>query len=86
PGAGVNRTLLATLVEEIQSLNRELGITFCVIEHDMDLVARICDPVIVMAQGLVMVEGSLAEIRRDEAVIDAYLGGRAESDGDGGAA
>ncbi|MBZ0324987.1 MAG: ABC transporter ATP-binding protein [Alphaproteobacteria bacterium] len=86
PGAGVNRTLLATLVDEIRRLNRDRGVTFCVIEHDMDLVARICDPVIVMAEGRVMTEGSLDEVRRDAAVIDAYLGGRADTDGGGAAA
>ena len=75
PGAGVNRTLLARLVEDIERLNRERGYTFCVIEHDMDLIARLCDPVIVMAQGSVLTQGSMDEIKKNDAVIEAYLGG-----------
>ena len=74
-GAGVNRTLLAELAEDIERLNRERGYTFFVIEHDMDLIARLCDPVIVMAQGTVLTQGSMDEIRANEAVIEAYLGG-----------
>ncbi len=73
-GAGVNRTLLGTIREAIQRLNRERGYTFCVIEHDMDFIARLCDPVIVMAQGKVLAEGSADEIMQNEAVIEAYLG------------
>jgi branched-chain amino acid transport system ATP-binding protein len=75
PGAGVNRTLLATLVEDIARLNREHGYTFCIIEHDMDVVARLCDPVIVMAEGRVLAEGAFDQVRRNEDVLDAYLGG-----------
>ncbi len=75
PGAGVNRTLLATLVEDIARLNREHGYTFCIIEHDMDLIARLCDPVIVMAEGKVLAEGTFEAVRRDRDVLDAYLGG-----------
>ncbi len=73
-GAGVNRTLLAELSGDIERLNRERGYTFFVIEHDMDLIARLCDPVIVMAQGTVLTQGSMADIRANEAVIEAYLG------------
>ncbi len=73
-GAGVNRTLLNTIGDAILRLNRERGYTFCVIEHDMDFIARICDPVIVMAEGKVLAEGSIAEVRSDERVIEAYLG------------
>lgn len=73
--AGVNRTLLNDLVDNIKRLNRELDYTFFVIEHDMDLIARLCDPVIVMAAGRVMTEGTIDAIRRDEAVIEAYFGG-----------
>ncbi|ETX29129.1 ABC transporter ATP-binding protein [Roseivivax isoporae] len=73
-GAGVNRTLLNTIGDAIQRLNRERGYTFCVIEHDMDFIARLCDPVIVMAEGKVLAEGSIAEIKSDERVIEAYLG------------
>ncbi len=78
PGAGVNRTLLGKLSADIQRLNREHGYTFCVIEHDMDLIARLCDPIVVMAQGKVMVEGTMDQIRRDPEVLDAYLGGATE--------
>ncbi|HEY3145984.1 MAG TPA: ABC transporter ATP-binding protein [Dongiaceae bacterium] len=75
-GAGVNRTLLGELAGEIERLNRAHGYTFFVIEHDMDLIARLCDPVIVMAEGKVLTQGTMAEIRRNDAVIEAYLGAR----------
>lgn len=74
-GAGVNRTLLSEIAGEIERLNRDHGYTFFVIEHDMDLIARLCDPVIVMAEGRVLTKGSMDEIRRDATVIEAYLGG-----------
>ena len=80
PGAGVNRTLLAALAEDIKRLNRERGYTFCIIEHDMDFVAALCDPVIVMAEGRVLTQGSMSEIRANEAVLEAYLGGGAGHD------
>jgi branched-chain amino acid transport system ATP-binding protein len=73
-GAGVNRTLLNTIGDAIVRLNKERGYTFCVIEHDMDFIGKICDPVICMAEGKVLAEGSLAEIKADERVIEAYLG------------
>ena len=73
-GAGVNRTLLNTIGDAILRLNRERGYTFVVIEHDMDFIGRICDPVIVMAEGHVLAEGSLDEIKANEQVIEAYLG------------
>ena len=73
--AGVNRTLLNDLVSNIERLNQELGYTFFVIEHDMDMIARLCDPVIVMAAGSVMTEGHIEEIQKNEAVIEAYFGG-----------
>ena len=75
-GAGVNRSLLAELAGYIERLNREQGYSFCIIEHDMDLIARLCHPVVVMAEGRVLAQGSMAEIRANEAVIQAYLGGR----------
>ena len=73
-GAGVNRTLLATIGDAIVRLNRERGYTFCVIEHDMDFIARLCDSVIVMAEGRVLAEGAPADIMKNEQVIEAYLG------------
>ena len=73
-GAGVNRTLLNTIGDAIIRLNQERGYTFCVIEHDMDFIDKLCDPVIVMAEGAVLAEGSLAEIKANEHVIEAYLG------------
>ena len=73
--AGVNRTLLNDLAAVVQRLNREEGLTFFVIEHDMDLIARLCDPVIVMAAGSVMMQGPMSRIRNDPEVIEAYFGG-----------
>jgi len=73
-GAGVNRTLLGTIAGAIERLNRERGYTFVVIEHDMDFIGRLCDPVIVMAEGRVLAEGTLDQIKADERVIEAYLG------------
>ena len=73
-GAGVNRTLLGTIGDAITRLNRERGYTFCVIEHDMDFIGKLCDPVIVMAEGKVLARGSAADIMKNEAVIEAYLG------------
>ena len=75
--AGVNRTLLNDLAAVIERLNRENGLTFFVIEHDMDLIARLCDPVIVMAAGSVMMQGPMADIRSNPEVIEAYFGGGA---------
>lgn len=72
--AGVNRTLLGDLIGNIERLNREMGYTFLVIEHDMDMIARLCDPVIVLAQGQVMVEGHIQDIQNNPEVIDAYFG------------
>ncbi|WCR09277.1 ABC transporter ATP-binding protein [Paracoccus stylophorae] len=73
-GAGVNRTLLGTIGDAIVRLNKERGYTFCVIEHDMDFIGKLCDPVIVMAEGRVLAEGSAADIMQNEEVIEAYLG------------
>jgi branched-chain amino acid transport system ATP-binding protein len=73
-GAGVNRTLLNTIGDAIVRLNQERGYTFCVIEHDMDFIGRLCDPVICMAEGKVLAQGTLDEIKANEQVIEAYLG------------
>jgi branched-chain amino acid transport system ATP-binding protein len=76
PAAGVNRTLMRDIVNDIKRLRNDLGITFFVIEHDMDIVALLCDRLIVMAEGTKLAEGSPDEVRADERVLDAYLGGR----------
>ncbi|MEL6920047.1 MAG: ABC transporter ATP-binding protein [Pseudomonadota bacterium] len=73
-GAGVNRTLLKDIGDAIIRLNRERGYTFCMIEHDMDFIGRLCDPVIVMAEGSVLATGTADEVKNNEAVIEAYLG------------
>ena len=73
-GAGVNRTLLNTIGDAIVRLNKERGYTFCMIEHDMEFIGRLCDPVIVMAEGKVLAEGIIDEIKANEQVIEAYLG------------
>ena len=73
-GAGVNRTLLREIGDAIIKLNREKQYTFCMIEHDMDFIDRLCHPVICMAEGAVLAEGSCDEIRNNEDVIEAYLG------------
>ncbi len=73
-GAGVNRTLLKQIGDAILRLNKERNYTFFVIEHDMDLIEKICDPVIVMAEGSVLFEGKFSEVRSNEEVIEAYLG------------
>ena len=73
-GAGVNRTLLKDIGTAIQRLNKEKGYTFCMIEHDMDFIKRMCDPVIVMAEGSVLFEGTPDEVMKNEKVIESYLG------------
>ena len=73
-GAGVNRTLLYKIGDAIIKLNEERNYTFCLIEHDMDFVARLCDPVICMAEGTVLAEGTIEEVKNNEQVIEAYLG------------
>jgi len=73
-GAGVNRTLLNTIGDAILRLNKERGYTFCVIEHDMEFIGRLCNPIIVMAEGKVLAKGTIDEIKANEQVIEAYLG------------
>ena len=73
-GAGVNRTLLNEISDAILRLNKERNYTFFVIEHDMDLIEKICDPVIVMAEGSVLFQGKFSEVKSNEEVIEAYLG------------
>ena len=73
-GAGVNRTLLKEIAGAILRLNLHRGYTFCIIEHNMDLISLLCDPVIVMVEGRVLTQGSAPEVQSDERVVDAYLG------------
>ncbi len=73
-GAGVNRTLLKDLGTAIKRLNKEKGYTFCMIEHDIDFISRMCDPVIVMSEGSVLFEGTSDEVKKNDKVIDSYLG------------
>jgi branched-chain amino acid transport system ATP-binding protein len=74
PGAGVNPTLLGQIIERIVTLN-ERGITFLIIEHNMDLIMNLCRPVIVMAAGKLLMEGEPRDVQSDPRVLDAYLGG-----------
>jgi branched-chain amino acid transport system ATP-binding protein len=76
PGAGVNPTLMKKLVNNIKKLRKEKNMSFFLIEHDIDLVMNLCDPVIVMSEGKKLVEGYPVDIRRDERVLEAYLGGQ----------
>ncbi len=76
PGAGVNRTLMRKLVDNIRKLCSEKGFTFLIVEHDMDLVMSLCNPVIVMSEGQKLAEGTPEEIRSNKRVLEAYLGGQ----------
>ena len=75
PGAGVNPTLMVKVTEMIRTLNEEQGYTFCIIEHDMDLIANLCKNVIVLNDGQILMQGTMEQVRNDERVIDAYFGG-----------
>ncbi|MEM0946933.1 MAG: ABC transporter ATP-binding protein [Pseudomonadota bacterium] len=76
PVAGVNPTLAVEIADRIQQLNEDDGLTFLIVEHDMDIVAQICNPVIVMAEGRTLMQGSFEDIASDARVQDAYLGKR----------
>jgi neutral amino acid transport system ATP-binding protein len=80
PMAGINPTLGRRLLDHMQRLRVEEGVTFLFIEHDMEVVMNHSDRVIVMAEGRVIAEGEPHEVRRDKAVIDAYLGTRTGAD------
>ena len=73
PAAGVNPSLVQLLIEKIKALN-EQGITFLIVEHDMDLIMRHCDPIIAMANGRVIFEGNSTQAKSDPALLDAYMG------------
>ena len=81
-GAGVNRTLLKDIGSAILRLNKEQGYTFCMIEHDMEFISRLCNPVIVMAEGSVLFEGTSDEVKKNERVIESYLGRGSKSKGE----
>ena len=73
-GAGVNRSLLKELGSAILKLNKEKGYTFCMIEHDMDFISRMCNSIIVLSEGSVLFEGTSDEVKNNDLVIDSYLG------------
>ena len=75
PLAGVNPTLEEKLLERIHELRREQGLTFLLVEHDMDVIMNNCEHIIVMHQGSVLAEGDAETIKSDERVLEAYLGG-----------
>ena len=77
PGAGVNPALLETIIGRIAEINRR-GVTFLIIEHNMDVVARLCRHVFVMSAGAMLFEGTPAAVLAEPTVIDAYLGGGIE--------
>ncbi|MBB4065623.1 ABC transporter ATP-binding protein [Gellertiella hungarica] len=74
PAAGVNATLLEVIIDRIRAIN-ERGVTFLLIEHNIDMVSRLCNRVLVMASGQPLCEGTPEEVSRDPRVIEAYLGG-----------
>ena len=76
PAAGVNPTLLEFIIDRVRTLNGQ-GKTILLIEHNMEMVARLCGRVVVMAAGKLLTEGTPAEVSRHPAVVSAYLGGMA---------
>jgi len=73
-GAGVNKSLLNEISDSILKLNEERKYTFCIIEHDIDFITKLCDPVIVLAEGKVLFQGTAEEVKKNNEVIDSYLG------------
>ncbi len=73
-GAGVNKTLLNDIADSILRLNQEKGYTFCMIEHDFNFISKLCDPIIVLAEGSVLFKGTASEVKKNEQVIESYLG------------
>ena len=75
PVAGVNPTLVNDLMDNIRRSNEELGITFLIIEHNMNFIMNLCNPIIVLSNGAKIAEGTADEIKSDQSVVNAYLGG-----------
>ena len=73
-GAGVNRTLLNNIGDAILRLNKELNYTFCMIEHDIEFISKLCNPVIVMAEGTILMEDTISNVKENEKVIEVYHG------------
>jgi neutral amino acid transport system ATP-binding protein len=73
PAGGINPALLEVIVDRVRRL-REDGVTFLIVEHNMDVVMSVCDPVVVMAYGKFLAHGAPAAIQNDAAVLEAYLG------------
>jgi ABC-type branched-subunit amino acid transport system ATPase component len=74
PVAGVNPALTDKLLQRIENL-REQGYTFCIVEHDMEVIMNLSDTIIVMDQGKKLMQGTPEEVQNDQRVVDAYLGG-----------
>ena len=73
-GAGVNKTLLKKISNIIKKLNKEKKYTFIMIEHDLDFISKLCDTIIVMAEGKFLTQGNIQQIKSNQKVIDIYLG------------
>ena len=73
-GAGVNKTLLKKISKIIKKLNNEKKYTFIMIEHDLDFISKLCDTIIVMAEGQFLIQGNIQQIKSNQKVIDIYLG------------
>jgi branched-chain amino acid transport system ATP-binding protein len=73
PASGINPTLIEKIIDRIRLL-RDEGVTFLVVEHNMDMVMKLCDSVIVMAHGAVLTQDTPTAVQEDPIVLDAYLG------------